>query len=87
MCITTPCFSYDETLLNSANRIVKLSDVNLEMSGASPDDIAWAQQLLANGSPLYAAGKNQKYKGFAGVGVRLVAQQFYLPIKPAVVEK
>lgn len=87
MCITTPCFSYDEELLNTTNRITKLSDVNLEMSGASPDDIAWAHQLLANGSTLYAAGKNQKYQGFAGIGVRLVAQQFYLPIKPTVTEK
>lgn len=87
MCITTPCFSYDEQLLNTENRITKLSDVNLEMSGASPDDINWAQQLLANGSPLYATGKNQKYQGFAGIGVRLVAQQFYLPIKPTVVKK
>jgi hypothetical protein len=83
MCITTPCFSFDEVLLNSNNRIAKLSDVNLEMSGALPDDIARAQQLLANGGTLYAAGKNQKYQGFAGIGVRLVAQQFYLPIKPA----
>lgn len=83
MCITTPCFSYDEVLLNSNNRLAKLSDVNLEMSGALPDDIAQAQQLLANGGTLYAAGKNQKYQGFAGIGVRLVAQQFYLPIKPA----
>ncbi len=82
MCITSPCFSYDEVLLNSANRITKLSDVNLEMSGASPDDISWAYQLMADGGSLYAAGRNQKYQGFAGTGVRLVAQQFYLPIKP-----
>lgn len=84
VCITTPCFSYDEALLNTANRITKLSDVNLEMSGASPDAIASAYQLLANGGTLYAAGKNQKYQGFAGTGLRLVAQQFYLPIKPTV---
>lgn len=87
VCITTPCFSYDETLLNTENRITKLSDVNLEMSGASPDDIAWAHQLLANGATLYAAGKNQKYQGYAGTGVRLVAQQFYLPVKPTAVKK
>lgn len=87
VCITTPCFSYDEVLLNTDNRITKLSDVNLEMSGASPDDITWAHQLLANGATLYAAGKNQKYQGFAGTGVRLVAQQFYLPVKPTAVKK
>lgn len=87
MCITTPCFSYDEQLLNTESRITKLSDVNLEMSGALPDDIQQAQLLLANGRTLYAAGKNQKYQGFAGIGVRLVAQQFYLPIKPTQAEK
>ncbi len=87
VCITSPCFSFDEELLNTANRITKLSDVNLEMSGASPEDIAWAHQLLANGATLYAAGRNQKYQGFTGIGVRLVAQQFYLPIKPTVTEK
>jgi hypothetical protein len=83
MCITTPCFSFDQVLLNSSNNITKLSDVNLEMSGALPDDIALAQTILANGKPLYATGVNKKYQGFAGVGVRFVAQQFYLPIKPA----
>lgn len=82
MCITTPCFSYDEVLLNVPVRTMKLSDVNLEMSGALPEDIAWAHQLMAEGKTLYAAGRNQKYQGFAGIGVRLVAQQFYLPIKP-----
>ena len=82
VCITTPCFSYDELLLNSSNRVTKLSDVDLNMSGASPEDIAWAHQLLAEGATLYAAGRNQKYQGFAGTGVRLVAQQFYLPLKP-----
>lgn len=87
VCITTPCFSYDEVLLNTENRITKLSEVNLEMSGASPNDIAWAQQFLADGAALYAAGKNQKYQGFAGTGVRLVAQQFYLPVKPTSVKK
>lgn len=86
VCITTPCFSFDQYLLNSNNRISKLSDVNLEMSGAMPDDIAQAQVILANGETLYAAGKNQKYQGFAGIGIRFVAQQFYLPIKPAIKE-
>lgn len=87
VCITTPCFSYDEVLLNSDSRITKLSDINLEMSGALPGDIAQAQQLLANGATLFATGKNQRYQGFAGIGVRLVAQQFYLPIKPVAVKK
>jgi hypothetical protein len=85
VCITTPCFSYDQTLLNSTNRITNLSEVNLEMSGAKPDDIEAAQLLLANGDALYGAGVNQKYRDFAGIGVRFVAQQFYLPIKPVII--
>ena len=84
VCITTPCFSFDQVLLNSTNRITQLSDINLEMSGATPDDIAEASLLLANGEALYAAGVNKKYRDFAGIGVRFVAQQFYLPIKPVV---
>ncbi|MDF3013784.1 MAG: hypothetical protein K0Q78_1988 [Cellvibrio sp.] len=82
VCITTPCFSFDQALLNSSNRITRLSDVNLEMSGALPEDVALAQTILANGGTLYATGKNQKYQDFAGIGVRFVAQQFYLPVKP-----
>jgi hypothetical protein len=84
MCITTPCFSFDQELLNSTNRITQLSEINLEMSGATPDDIMEANLLLANGDALYAAGVNKKYRDFAGIGVRFVAQQFYLPIKPVV---
>jgi hypothetical protein len=85
VCITTPCFSYDQVLLNSTNRVTQLSDVNLEMSGAKPDDILAAQLLLANGEALYGSGVNQKYRDFAGIGVRFVAQQFYLPIKPVII--
>ena len=85
VCITTPCFSYDQILLNSTNRITKLSDVNLEMSGATPDDILAAQLLLANGEALYGSGVNQKYQDFAGLGFRFGAEQLYLPIKPDVI--
>lgn len=80
LCITTPCFSYDSALLNT-ERSLSLSEVNLETSGATPRDIELAQQLLANGQVLYAAGVNRKYKGFAGTGVAFIAQQFYLPLK------
>lgn len=80
LCITTPCFSYDSVLLNT-ERSLNLSEVNLETSGATPSDIELAQQLLANGQVLYAAGVNRKYQGFAGIGVAFIAQQFYLPLK------
>jgi hypothetical protein len=82
VCITDPCFSYDQQKLNIPVRITKLSDINLEMSGATPDAIAKAYSLLATGEPLYASGKNQRYIGLGGVGVRFVAEQFYLPVAP-----
>lgn len=80
LCITTPCFSYDASLLNSEKKL-QLSEINLAMSGASAEDIALGYAVLANGKPLYAAGKNQSYRGFSGKGLRFDAQQFYLPIK------
>lgn len=83
VCISSPCFSYDQNVLNGNNRTINLSNINLEKTGASADLIEQAQSLLANGEPLFAAGRNYSYKGFAGIGVEFVAQQFYLPIKPA----
>lgn len=82
VCISSPCFSYDENVLNSTTRSLSLSNINLDKTGASADLIEQAQSLLANGEALFAAGSNHTYKGFAGVGVEFVAQQFYLPIKP-----
>lgn len=81
VCITSPCFSYDEDLLNVVRPVVKVSDVDLEMSGASAGDIQQARTILARGDKLYSAGKNHKYRGFAGTGLRFVAHQFYLPLE------
>jgi hypothetical protein len=83
VCITSPCFSYDQNVLNSSIRTISLSNINLEKTGASADLIEQAQSRLASGEPLLASGKNHTYKGFAGIGVEFVAQQFYLPVKPA----
>ena len=85
VCITSPCFSFDQSLLNAHTPIRKLSQVNLAETGASATAIEAANTLLAEGEVLPATGKNRKYQGFAGTGVEFVAQQFYLPIKPAVV--
>ncbi len=83
VCISSPCFSYDQNILNSNSRTISLSNINLEKTGASAELIQEAQTLLANGETLLAAGRNRTYKGFAGTGVEFVAQQFYVPIKPA----
>lgn len=81
VCISTPCFSFNQLLLNTINGVTQLSDINLEKSGANKDDIEQAYALLANGATLYAAGRNKTYHGFAGKGIAFVAEQFYLPVK------
>lgn len=78
MCITTPCFSYDEDVLNTKKEST-LSRINFDKSGASERDIEVARRLMAAGETVYASGVNKKYRGFAGTGVELVVNQFYLP--------
>lgn len=78
MCITTPCFSYELSVLNR-DRSKGISAINFDKSGADPADIERAQALLASGVTLYASGRNKRYKGFSGKGVEFVVNQFYLP--------
>lgn len=83
MCISSPCFSFDEYTLNSKKPAQAISEVDLSRTGASDEFIEIAFQLMADDEPVVIVGKNQRYHGFSGVGVRLVATQFYLPVKPA----
>ena len=79
LCITSPCFSFDQYILN--RRYQKdISSYELEKSGASKKDIEIANKLLANGEALPAVGYNRRYKGFAGTGVKFIATQFFLPL-------
>lgn len=79
VCITSPCFSFDLRVLNrSAERMVSRYD--LEKSGASREDIERANTLLAEGGELLLAGYKRRYEGFAGTGIEVRANQFYLPI-------
>jgi hypothetical protein len=80
VCITTPCFSLRESLLNTPRRS-NVSGLDLTPSGApvATRDAAW--QELSRGSVL-AAGHNRVVRDpiTGGRGVDLVATQFYLRV-------
>ncbi|MDO9105554.1 MAG: hypothetical protein Q7U57_11395 [Methylovulum sp.] len=81
VCITTPCFSVDEYSLNSV-KIKEISEIDLESVGANKEDLQQAQDIIAGGGVLLAAGINEQVQQQTGLGVKFVAEQFYLPIKP-----
>ncbi len=81
VCITSPCFSFDQYTLNSKKPVAKISDLDLTQTGASEEEIASAYAIMAEGEPVLIAGVNRKVRQLAGVGVKLVASQFYLPVK------
>lgn len=86
VCITSPCFSFNQYTLNS-NRAGKISDLDLTRTGASEADIQAAYALMAESEPVLIAGVNQRVRQLAGTGIRLAASQFYLPIKATVPEE
>ncbi len=79
VCITSPCFSYDQSLLNSKFERV-LSGVDLTRAKADKTQIEVAQELLANGEPVIATGYHRRTKGLAGRGLKFVAKNLYLPV-------
>lgn len=81
MCITSPCFSFDQYTLNSKNPVGKISNLDLTRSGASEKDMETAYALMAEGDTVLIAGVNRRERQMAGVGIKLVASQFYLPIR------
>lgn len=83
VCISSPCFSFDEYLLNS-KRSQTISDIDFSRTGASEKAIAQAYQQMAEGEAVIIVGENRRYRGFSGIGLRLVASQFYLPVKAGV---
>ena len=80
VCITSPCFSYGQNLLNKKKEKV-ISTIDFSRSGADEKLIQEAYNRLAEGETLYASGRHKKYEGFAGTGVRFVVEQFYLPLE------
>lgn len=85
VCITSPCFSYDQYLLNT-KRSKALSQVNIEGANADKSDIEQAYRLLAEGEVVIASGYNRRTREMAGLGRLFVATELYLPVKPAVLE-
>jgi hypothetical protein len=81
VCITSPCFSYDQYLLNRA-KIRAISGLDLAASGASQEVLDKALAITANGGVLIAMGVNKQVDEFAGKGITFVAEQIYLPIEP-----
>lgn len=81
VCITSPCFSFDQYTLNSKKEVGRISDLDLTRTGASEKEITLAYELMAEGETVLMAGVNRRVRQFAGIGVKLVVSQFYLPIK------
>lgn len=85
MCITSPCFSFDQYVLNGKKQTT-LSGVNLEYAGGDKSEMEKAFNLMAEGEVLVAAGFNRRTDDFAGPGREFYATQFYLPVNPRQVE-
>lgn len=83
VCITTPCFSVDQSVLNS-NKSRTISGIDLNGFGASDKDIDQAVAIMADGGVLIAAGVNKQVEEVAGPGVTFVASQVYFPIEATV---
>ncbi len=84
-CITSPCFSLNEYTLNSKQKRT-ISDFDLSAVKASDEDVASAYLVLGEGDVLPVAGVNKKVRQLNGTGVKLLANQFYLPISAPVEE-
>ncbi|MDO6421370.1 DUF6748 domain-containing protein [Saccharophagus degradans] len=78
-CITSPCFSTDEFILNTDKTRV-ISGFDLNPTGASGKDVDAAYNEYGNERPIIAAGYNKRVQELHGVGVSFIANQFYLPI-------
>ena len=78
-CITTPCFSIKESVLNGTATI-PASGIRWEQANMPEDKLAIVNNLFANNALLLAAGKNRAEKGMVGQGLVFAVQQVYLPL-------
>ncbi|MEQ1558944.1 MAG: DUF6748 domain-containing protein [Methyloglobulus sp.] len=81
-CITSPCFSYNQYVLNSDTFRV-ISGLDLTSVKATDAVLQTIWSGFANGKVIIAAGHNKKVQELAGTGITFVANQLYLPIKPS----
>lgn len=79
VCVSSPCFSYDQYRLNSQRRRA-LSSVNLEYTNADKAQRELAWSLLAEGQVLIAGGYARRTHEMTGVGREFVATALFLPI-------
>lgn len=84
-CITTPCFSLNEYTLNSRS-VRTISDLDFSKVKASEEDLASAYLLIGEGDVVPAAGVNMRVRQVTGSGIKMQANQFYLPISAPVAE-
>ena len=82
VCITTPCPSIREHILNR-KRFKNIHGVDLSgVVGATDEQLEEVSKAIASRSGLLAAGKNQKTRINNNRAITFVASQFYLRIKP-----
>lgn len=80
VCITSPCYSWDEHVLN---RLVTRTASAIDLGGAgAPQELQdQAMQLIADGGVLIARGRNYQVEEANGIGLVFTATQFYLPLQ------
>ena len=78
-------FSLNEYTLNSREKRT-ISDLDFTAVKASEEDVANAYLVLGEGDVVPAAGVNKRVRQLNGTGVKMVANQFYLPISAPVEE-
>lgn len=83
MCITitSPCFFYDEYLLNSIV-LRKISGLDLTTVGASAKVLEQIWRRIGNGQIVLASGYNVRTQELADPGITFRANQVYLPLFP-----
>lgn len=81
-CITTPCFSTNQLVLNKPN-ISQVSSIDLSQTGAKPEQIDAATSEIF-GQGLIAVGKTEVVDNLDPTkrDTKFVATQFYLRVKP-----
>jgi hypothetical protein len=77
-CITTPCSSIHQAKVNST-RARDITEVNLDIAGASAADVATAYEQLGQGR-IIAAGFNTVRIGPGGSSVSMIASQVFVRV-------
>ena len=80
-CITFPCFSLTEYILNK-KKTKDISSVDYgDLTTENPAMVAWAQNQIAAGEVVIMSGTHRRTTGPAGKGKELVVNQIYQSTK------